>query len=83
MQRYSEACLQINLERNVEQWLKKYDVDLFPVGFQFENKLREKIGSINGIEVNSNKFTFTAYDGKDVEFDVFCDNIEADVLSYL
>ena len=74
---------QINLERNVEQWLKKYDVDLFPVGFQFENKLREKIGSINGIEVNSNKFTFTAYDGKDVEFDVFCDNIEADVLSYL
>lgn len=62
---------------------KKYDVDLFPVGFQFENKLREKIGSINGIEVNSNKFTFTAYDGKDVEFDVFCDNIEADVLSYL
>lgn len=36
-----------------------------------------------GIEVNSNKFTFTAYDGKDVEFDVFCDNIEADVLSYL
>lgn len=60
---------QINLERNVEQWLKKYDVDLSPVGFQFEDKLREKIGSINGIEVNSNKFTFTAYDGKDVEFD--------------
>lgn len=60
---------QINIERNVEQWLKKYDVDLTPVGYQFEDKLRKKIGSINGIEVNTNKFTFKAYDGKDVEFD--------------
>ena len=60
---------QINIERNVEQWLKKYDVDLTPVGYQFEDKLRKKLGSINGIEVNTNKFTFNAYDGKDVEFD--------------
>ena len=52
---------QINIERNVEQWLKKYDVDLTPVGYQFEDKLRKKLGSINGIEVNNTKFENATY----------------------
>ncbi len=60
---------QINIERSVEQWLKKYNVDLTPVGHQFEQNLRQKLASIDEIKVNTNKFTFIAFDKKDVEFD--------------
>lgn len=60
---------QMNIERCVEKILQKYDVDLKPVGKQFENKLINRLKDIEGINVNTNPIQFQAYDGKDVEFD--------------
>lgn len=60
---------QLNIERCIEKLLQKYDVDLKPVGKQFENKLIDRLKDIAGINVNTNPIQFQAYDGRDVEFD--------------
>lgn len=60
---------QMNFERCVEKILQKYNVDLAPVGKQFERKLIEHLKNAAGINVNTNIIQFKAFDGKDVEFD--------------
>ena len=60
---------QMNIERCIEKILQRYDVDLAPVGKQFEKKLIDRLKKVNGIEVNTNTIQFQAFDGKDVEFD--------------
>jgi len=60
---------QVNLDRSIETLLLKYDVDLSPMGLEFEKKLVEKLAIIPGIQVNTNHIVFHAYDNRDVEFD--------------
>lgn len=60
---------QINLERCIEILLLKYNVDLAPMGKEFEKKLIQKLSCVPRIKVNTNHVVFQAYDGKDVEFD--------------
>lgn len=60
---------QINLERCIELLLLKYKVNIAPMGIDFENKLVTKLLTVPGIQVNTNRIAFHAYDEKDVEFD--------------
>lgn len=60
---------QMNIERCIEKILQKYNVDLAPVGKQFEEKLIDGLKDVAGIKVNTNTIQFQAFDGKDVEFD--------------
>lgn len=60
---------QMNIERCIEKILQKYNVDLAPVGMQFEEKLIDRLKDVAGIKVNTNTIQFRAFDGKDVEFD--------------
>ena len=60
---------QMNIERCIEKNLQNFDVDLSPVGPQFEKKLIDHLKDIKGINVNTNHIKFDAYDGRHVEFD--------------
>lgn len=60
---------QMNLERCVEKVLQRFNVDLKPVGKEFEEKLVGRLKSIEGIQVNTEHIVFDAYDGRHVEFD--------------
>ena len=60
---------QINLERLLEMLFTKYEVDLAPMGKEFEKKLISKLSKVPNIKVNTNTVAFHAYDDMDVEFD--------------
>jgi hypothetical protein len=61
--------VQMNLERIIEMLALENNIDLSPIGKQFEQKLRNILSFVPIINVNTNKVEFVAYDGKDVEFD--------------
>lgn len=66
----SEALIdQINLFRNIEVLLDWNDVALAPMGIELEKKLIDELKTARNLSVNTNKIEFTAYDGKNVEFD--------------
>ena len=60
---------QMNLDRNIEVLLDRYNVKLAPVGKDLERKLVEKLQKVKNLKVNTKKIDFRAYDGKNAEFD--------------
>ena len=81
---FSHALIdQVNLDRFIERQFQRYKKDVAEVGHIFE---KEFIGTLKngylsgtfdikrkpipGFRINENKIAFTAFDGKDIEFDV-------------
>lgn len=60
---------QVNLDRNIEVFLDRNNVDLAPMGKELEKKLVEKLQEADNLAVNTNIIKFMAYDGRNVEFD--------------
>lgn len=60
---------QVNLDRNIEVFLDRNNVNLAPMGKELEKKLIEALRKENCLSVNENKVEFMAYDGRNVEFD--------------
>lgn len=60
---------QVNLDRNIEVFLDRNNVNLAPIGIELEKKLVEVLRKVNCLSVNTNKIEFMGYDGKNVEFD--------------
>lgn len=60
---------QMNLDRNIEVFLDRNNVNLAPMGKELENKLVGKLQKVDSLAVNTNKIEFMAYDGRNVEFD--------------
>ena len=60
---------QINMTRNVEKALQKYNIDFSIIGRIFEKEIVNKLKDNKYLQVNENKIEFDAYDGKAVEFD--------------
>lgn len=59
----------VNLMRTIEMILSKWKYDFSKKGTTFENKLRFSLGLSSYIKVNTTKIEFSAFDGRDVEFD--------------
>lgn len=59
-----------NVERAVEKLLQKHNVDYSAAGKEYENRMIDELKHCNGINVNTSKIDFLAYDGKNVEFDL-------------
>jgi len=60
---------QVNLDRNIEVFLDRNNVNLAPIGKELENSLIAKLQSVESLRINTNKIEFMAYDGRNVEFD--------------
>ncbi len=60
---------QVNLDRNIEVFLDRNNVNLAPMGIELEKKLVEVLQKVNCLSVNKNKIEFMAHDGRHVEFD--------------
>lgn len=60
---------QMNLDRNIEVFLDRNNVNLAPMGIELEKKLVGKLQKVDSLAVNTNKIEFMAYDGRNVEFD--------------
>lgn len=72
---------QVNLDRFIERLFTNYKINYAKIGPDFELELRQHIHkgfrpellskrqAIPGLNVNSNKITFMAFDGRDIEFD--------------
>lgn len=81
---FSPALIdQVNLDRVIERQFLRYDKDVSAVGHAFERNFIQtlkkgystglldfKRKAIPNFAVNENKIEFTAFDGKDIEFDV-------------
>lgn len=72
---------QVNLDRFIERLFTNNKINYAKIGPDFESELQQHIHKgfrpellskrqpIPGLNVNSNKITFKAYDGRDIEFD--------------
>lgn len=69
---------QLNVPRIIEQQLGVWGKDISDKGVYFENIIRELVSINPNMKINTNQIKFTAYDGKQVEFDfigIFENNI--------
>ena len=64
-------CLidQVNLNRNIEMFLSRNNVNINPIGKELEKSLIAQLQDVENLEINTNKIEFMAYDGRNVEFD--------------
>ncbi|MFD4932783.1 YecA family protein [Peribacillus butanolivorans] len=60
---------QMNMVRIIEMLTTDYNIDISDKGTEFERQLRFILSFNPHIKVNTNKLTFKAYDGRDIEFD--------------
>lgn len=60
---------QLNVPRIIEQQLGVWEKDISDKGVYFENVIRELVSINPNMKINTNQIKFTAYDGKEVEFD--------------
>lgn len=61
--------LQMNIERVIEKILSKIEDNISEKGTNMEKYMIEKLKESKHIKVNTSPIKFTAYDGKEVEFD--------------
>ncbi len=74
---------QVNIDRAIERQFIRYDKNVSAVGYEFEKQFLKALqkGYVNGMtdkvrkpipnfSVNENKIEYTAYDGKQIEFDI-------------
>jgi SEC-C motif len=61
--------LQMNVRRIIEGLASKFKIDIANKGIKFEENIRNVLSCNPFIKVNTNTIRFTAYDGKQVEFD--------------
>lgn len=59
-----------NMERLVDKLLHEYKIDYATIGKRYEEQIISELKNYDGINVNTNKIAFRAYDGRDVEFDL-------------
>ncbi|HCO78337.1 hypothetical protein [Bacillus sp. (in: firmicutes)] len=60
---------QMNDNRIIETHISKWDIDVSKKGTEYESMMRSLLGFVPFLSVNPKPITFTAYDGKEVEFD--------------